>query len=74
MKKLMLVAAVAMVFGMVGCSKKHDCKCTTYVNGAAFGAALDYKDYEGECNEILSAQGFQAFDEASKSGVKCEEM
>ncbi len=35
MKKVMLVAAVAMVFGLVGCSKKVDCKCTvtTSMNG-----------------------------------------
>lgn len=33
MKKVMFLAAVAMVFCLVGCKKKVDCKCTTTMNG-----------------------------------------
>ena len=54
MKKFMLVAAVAMVFGMVGCSKKHDCKCTieTTMMGETTTSTVDYKDVEEDCDKM----------------------
>ena len=55
MKKVMLVAAVAMVFGLVGCSKKVDCKCTitTSMNGQVMNTQEQtFKGVEKNCDNV----------------------
>ena len=55
MKKVMIVAAVALVFGMVGCSKKVDCKCTITqtMDGEVVGTSeATYNDVEGSCDDV----------------------
>lgn len=55
MKKVMLVAAVAMVFGLVGCSKKVDCKCTitTSMNGQVVNTQEQtFKGVEKNCDNV----------------------
>ena len=51
----MLVAAVAMVFGMVGCAKKHDCKCTieTFSDGMFVSRqSIEVKEVENDCDKL----------------------
>ncbi|MBP3762962.1 MAG: hypothetical protein J6I49_03665 [Bacteroidales bacterium] len=45
MKKVMFVAAVAMVFGLASCSKSKDCNCHWEVNGESVMPA-EYQDFE----------------------------
>ena len=46
MKKVMIVAAAALLFGLAGCSeeKLHDCKCTivTTYNGQEMTRSYEY--------------------------------
>ena len=71
MKKVVIIAAVAFfAVAAVSCSKKHDCKCTVYANGVAMDSR-ELVDQEKECSEVDATLG--AYDEASKTGWKCEE-
>lgn len=64
MKKVMLVAAVALVFGLVGCSKNKDCRCTIYQTmdgqeipgGMNQQTSIDVNDYDGNCEDITLDQ------------------
>lgn len=44
MKKVMLVAAAAMVLGLVGCSKNVDCNCTIEYMGMTQSFELPDQD------------------------------
>ncbi len=74
MKKVMLVAAVAMVFGLVGCSKKVDCKCTitTTMDGKVMDVTEQtFKGVEKNCDNVQ-------FEQTSTSGMSqtlsCEQI
>lgn len=74
MKKVMLVAAVAMVFGLVGCSKKVDCKCTIIqtMNGQEMGRTeAIYKDVEKSCDNVKVDQQFQ---NGASQTLSCEQI
>ena len=68
MKKVMLVAAAAMVFGLVGCSKKVDCKCTTTMNGQVM-QEVTMNDVEG-CGDLEMTQTVNGMTQITK----CEEI
>lgn len=69
MKKVMLVAAAAMVFGLVGCSKKVDCKCTTTMNGQVV-QEVTMNDVEGDCGSVEATQTVGGMTQITK----CEEI
>ena len=73
MKKVMLVAAVAMVFGLVGCSKKVDCKCTITqtMNGEVVGTTeATYNDVEKSCDNVKIDQQTQGMTQT----LRCEQI
>ena len=73
MKKVMLVAAVAMVFGLVGCSKKVDCKCTivSSMNGEVVGTSeATYKDVEKSCDNVKVDQQMMG----ATQTLRCEQI
>lgn len=73
MKKVMLVAAVAIVFGLVGCSKKVDCKCTitTSMNGEVVGTTeATYNDVEKSCDNVKVDQQAQGMTQT----LRCEQI
>ena len=73
MKKLMFVAALVLVFGLVGCKKKVDCKCTITqtMNGEVVGVSSQtFPDVEGSCDDVKVDQQMQGFSQT----LDCEEI
>ena len=77
MKKVMILAAAAMVFGLVGCSKKVDCKCTVeqYVDGELV-STLDQtiEGVEGDCDDAKVNQTMTGGDMSMEQKVTCKEI
>ncbi len=69
MKKVMLAAAAVMVLGLVGCSKKVDCKCTTTMDGQVM-QTVTMNDVEGGCGDLEMTQTIGG----STQVIKCEEI
>lgn len=83
MKKVMLVAAVSLVFGLAGCSKSKDCKCSIYQTiegidipeGLGEQTSFEVRDYDGNCKDITYDQieEFFSSDTEFTPKLKCVE-
>ncbi len=83
MKKVMILAAAAMVFGLVGCSKTKDCKCTItqtmsgveVPSGMNQTTEVDMNDYDGNCEDITLDQvgSFNGMGGGYTQTISCKE-
>ncbi len=77
MKKVMILAAAAMVFGLVGCSKNVDCNCHYEVNGASVPGYPEVTiPDQSDCDKPeIPAEVQAVLDQMSSMGVKlvCKE-
>jgi len=67
MKKLLVVLGVA-AFGFAFTSCEKSCECTTYALGESKGTMSYPLKSGGDCAEWITV----AYDDITKSGVKCE--
>ena len=77
MRKIVLVAAVALLVGFVSCTSKHDCKCTIIqsFDGEEVGhSEMTYPDMKEDCSTLNINQNASADGSTMTQTMTCKQI
>lgn len=77
MRKIVLVAAIALLVGFVSCTSKHDCKCTiiqSFDGREVSRSEMTYPDVKEDCSTLNVNQNVGADGNTMTQTMSCKQI